>query len=143
MLLVKTMNPYNTDTIQLECIRKDKKMQEKEDKEVRERAKKLFPSVCTFPCEILAAVIEMEHRINGEPYEELKQIADKALDEEIKKQGMKSDMKIAEETEKLEVLHLINNMSMEAIADALLPGLEDMLKNLEEQFGIEGDDNVM
>ena len=143
MLLVKTMNPYNTDTIQLECIRKDTKMQEKEDKEVRERAKKLFPSVCTFPCGILATVIEMEHRVNGESYEELKGIAAKVLDTEIEKQGQKSDMEMLEESEKLETLHLINNLSMETIADVLMPGLEDMLKKLNVKFDKEGESNVM
>lgn len=118
-------------------------MQEKEDKEAKEGMKKVFPSVCTFPCGILASVIEMEHRINGESYEELKQIANKALDEEIKKQGKKSDMQMVEDSEKLETLHLINNLSMETIADVLLPGLEDMLKKLNEKFGAEGDANVM
>lgn len=142
MLLVKTMNPYNTDTIQLECIRKDAEMQE-EDKEVRERIKKEFPSVCTFPCGMLAAVIEMEHRVNGESYDELKGIVAKVLKTEIEKQWQKTDMELAEDCDRLEVLHLINNLSMETIADVLLPGLEDMLKNLDEKFGIEGDSNVM
>ena len=126
---VKTM--YYTYT-QANYSRKEMEMQE------NERMKEMFAGACMFPCRLLADVIEMEHRANGEDYEELVDTAAKQLTRAIEIEKIVPDTILADETVKLEVIGLLYGMSADAVAELIMPGIEAKMADMKE-----GDPDVM
>lgn len=111
-------------------------MQEKE--EMNEGMKELFAGACMFPCRLLAEVIEMEHRANGEDYEELVDTAAKQLTEAIEMQKVTPNTILADESVKLEVIGLLYGMRTDAVVELIMPGLEAKMAEMKE-----GDPDVM
>ena len=129
MLLVKTMNPYNTDTIQLECLRKDAKMQEKKDFDLEE-----FKGALRHVCGEVAAVVEIEHRATGIERTDLAEIMARILSDEMGKIAM------------------VSNELLMSINDHMLIEADALMKAMGQDSGIDikdilsdmrGDSNVM
>lgn len=132
---VKTM--YHKYT-QANYSRKETEMQDEE-------MKALFAKVCMFPCRLLAEVIEMEHRANGEDYEELVDTAAKQLTEAIEMEKIAPNIILADESQKIEMVGLLYGMSTDTIAELILPGLEAKIGDMKTKMADmkEGDPDVM
>lgn len=91
-----------------------------------------------FPCRLLAGIIEMEHRANGEDYEELVDTAAKQLTEAIEMQKVMPNTILADESVKLELIGLLYEMRPDVVAEIIMPGLEAKMVNTKE-----GDPDVM
>lgn len=126
---VKTM--YYTYT-QAKYSRKETEMQE------NERMKEMFAGACMFPCRLLAEIIEMEHRANGEDYEELVDTAAKQLTEAIEMQKVMPDTIMAGEALKMELISTLYSKNLDDIEDILMFGVEAEMVNTKE-----GDPDVM
>lgn len=126
---VKTM--YYTYT-QAKYSRKETEMQE------NERMKEMFAGACMFPCRLLAEIIEMEHRANGEDYEELVDTAAKQLTEAIEMQKVMPDTIMAGEALKMELISTLYSKNLDDIEDILMFGVEAEMANKKE-----GDPDVM
>lgn len=132
---VKTM--YLTYT-QANYSRKETEMQDEEMKE-------LFARACMFPCKILAEIIEMEHRANGEDYEELVDTAAKQLTRAIEMEKIVPTIILADESQKLELIGSLYGMSADTIAELIIPGLEAKIGDMKTKMADmkEGDPDVM
>lgn len=122
---------YYTYT-QAKYSRKETEMQE------NERMKEMFAGACMFPCRLLAEVIEMEHRANGEDYEELVDTAAKQLTEAIEMQKVMPDTIMAGEALKMELIATLYSKNLDDIEDILMFGVEAEMANKKE-----GDPDVM
>lgn len=121
---VKTM--YLTYT-QANYSRKEMEMQDEE-------MKALLAKACMFPCRLLANVIEMEHRVNGEDYEELVDTAAKQLTRAIEMEKIVPDIILADEAQKMEMVGLLYGMSADTIAELIMPGLEAKMADMESKM---------
>lgn len=103
--------------------------------EDRNEMKELFEGACGFPADQLAALIEMEHRANGEPRDELVSIAARVLADRVEAFSLVSDRLIFEESDKMMVSATIHRLPIETIRKVLETGIDADLEG--------GDTNVM
>ena len=97
--------------------------------------KELFEGACGFPADQLAALIEMEHRANGEPRDELVSIAARVLADRVEAFSLVSDKLIFEESDKMMVSATIHRLPIETIREIIETGIDADLEG--------GDTNVM
>lgn len=100
-------------------------MQEEED--IRKQMKEMFAKACRCPCLLVALVLEMEHRANGETYEELIRIQQEVLPEMLKTAGGLSKQVLSEEAVRLEIYAQMHELSIKDLKTLLESGIDAMV----------------
>lgn len=100
---------------------------------MQEKRTSSFEDACKYPCDIMAAVIEMEHRTTGRSRADCLKVVGETMADMLEEYRDMSDIALARKSMTIEA-SVITGMSPEKQASVML----DALAN---EFG--GDDNVM